>query len=454
MAIGDVNGDHLDDVYIGHAMHSLPGLFIQQHDGSFQLKKVPAFLPDSASEDTDALFFDADSDGDKDLYVCSGGNEVPTSSSLLADRLYINTGKGDFVRSQQILPTFNFESTSCVKAGDYDQDGDMDLFVGVRLVPFNYGVPCNGYILNNQNGIFKPILVPELNKIGMITDAVWTDIDGDKDVDLVVVGEWMPVTILINDHGNFQNATSTYALSGSKGLWQSIGASDIDLDGDIDLIGGNWGLNSRIKSTPGKPINLYVNDFDQNGTAEQLITAFNGEKSYPLTLRQDLVAQMPYLKKKYLRFDSYKSQTMDDIFTPEQIKSSIKSECMTNATTLYIQQDGKFTARTLPFESQFSPVFSILVKDLNKDQLPDIILGGNFSASKPEIGGCMANPLTVLIQQQNHGYISSPINTTSTEVRAIHLIHIGQSSYILIANNNGALEVLDGEVHSSLAVSK
>lgn len=442
MAVGDINGDQLEDVYMGHAMHALPALFLQRSDGSFQTKNVIAFLQDSASEDTDALFFDADSDGDLDLYVCSGGNEVPTSSSLLADRLYINTGKGDFVKSQQILPTFNFESTSCVKAGDYDQDGDLDLLVGVRLIPFNYGVPCNGYILNNQNGIFKPIIVPDLNKIGMITDAAWVDIDGDKDLDLVIVGEWMPVTILLNDHGKFQNKSVPYDLANTKGLWQAVCATDIDLDGDIDIIAGNWGLNTRIKSLPGKPINLFINDFDQNGTAEQMLTVYNGDRPYPLTLRQDLVAQMPYLKKKYLKFESYKNQSMSDIFSPDQLKSGYTLACVTNTTTLFIQQDGKFIARALPFESQLSPVFSIVAQDINHDHLPDILLGGNFSASKPEVGSYMANPLTALIQSPNHNFESKPVKNISVEVRSMQPILIEHKTRFLIANNNGSLDIL------------
>ena len=447
MAIGDINGDHLEDIYIGHAMNSLPGLFIQQKGGSFIPKHVVAFIKDSASEDTDASFFDADGDGDLDLYVCSGGNEVPNVSSSLADRLYLNNGHGDYTKSLQILPTFKFESTSCVKPCDFDHDGDIDLFVGVRLVPFNYGVPCNGYILKNDGkGNFMDSGVPELKKLGLITDATWADIDGDKFQDLIISSEWMPLTILkneiINSERTFTIRTNEYGLSQSSGLWQTVIAKDIDLDGDIDLIGGNWGLNSRIKSIANKPANLYINDFDQNGTAEQILTTFNGNKSYPLTLRQDLVSQMPYLKKKYLKFGNYKNQTIEDIFTPDQLKNCIKLECKNSATSLFIQDQGKFIQQELPFESQLSPIFSMQCEDFNHDALPDILLGGNFSAAKPEIGSYMANPLTLLIQQRDHSFKSKVLKSNSTEVRSILPITINLKSFYLIANNNGALEVL------------
>ncbi|MEO5582637.1 MAG: VCBS repeat-containing protein, partial [Saprospiraceae bacterium] len=442
MAIGDVNGDHLEDVYIGHAMNSMPVLLLQRKDGSFESKKVNAFIADSASEDTDATFFDADQDGDLDLYVCSGGNEVPSVSSLLADRLYINNGKGDFTKSPQLLPTFKFESTSCVKPCDYDQDGDMDLFVGVRLTPFNYGLPCNGYILNNEKGIFKTIDVPDLINIGLITDATWVDLDGDKDQDLVICGDWMPVTVLLNDHGKFKNENLKYHLDQSHGLWQTICASDIDLDGDIDLIGGNWGLNSRIKSTAEKPVHLYINDYDQNGSAEQILTIYNGERAFPLTLRQDLIMQIPSLKKKYLKFENYKNQSITDIFTPDQLSHGLTLECKSTASTIFVQEHGIFIPKHLPFVAQLSPVFTILSKDLNDDRLPDLLLGGNFSASKPEIGSYMANPLTLLLQRKDHSFESTSINSSSTEVRAILPIKIRDKIYYLVANNNGSLEVL------------
>ncbi|MEP7266526.1 MAG: FG-GAP-like repeat-containing protein, partial [Saprospiraceae bacterium] len=442
MAVADINGDHLEDVFIGNAMNSASAFFVQIPGGRFIRKKNVDFISDKGSEDTDAVFFDADGDGDQDLYVCSGGNEVPTGSSLLADRLYFNDGKGNFTKSSQILPTFQFESTSCVRPSDIDGDGDIDLFVGVRLVPFNYGVPCNGYILQNDGkGNFKNLDIPVLKKIGMITDARWADIDNDKKDELIVCGEWMPLMIFKNENGVWKNIAHQWGVDSCNGLWQCIQISDIDNDGDIDLIGGNWGLNSRIKPSPLKPTKMYINDFDQNGTAEQILTTYNGDRSYPLTLRQDLVTQLPYLKKKYLEFKNYKNQTINEIFTPDQVNSSIVLTCNTNAHEIFINKNGKFELLTLPKEAQLSPVFSIIIKDINLDGRKDILLGGGFSAVKPELGSYMAKPISLLIQDTEGKFHDSPLNEIYTEVRQFSTIVVNKSGYILSANNNDSLRI-------------
>lgn len=443
MAMGDVNGDHLDDIYLGNALNAPSALYIQSKNGSFTKSNLKRWEADKGSEDTDAAFFDADQDGDLDLYVCSGGNELPTNSTSLADRLYINDGKGNFTKANQILPTFNFESTSCVKKCDYDHDGDQDLFVGVRLIPFNYGVPCNGYILNNDgHGKFTPLPVPDLEHIGMITDAAWADIDGDKFEDLIISGEWMTIIVLKNKKTNFKNITKDLGLNHSNGLWQTVVADDLDHDGDIDILAGNWGLNTRIKSSQNHPAQLFINDYDQNGTAEQILTTFNGDKDYPLTLKQDLVVQMPLLKKKYLKYEDYKNQTINDVFAPEQLKNAIHLICNTTATTLFINDHGKFTPEALPIVSQLSPVFTVLPMDLNHDGLQDLILGGNFSAVKPELGGCMGNAMTVLIQTKDHHFktMNHPGNLGS-EIRSIKPIRIKGTDYIMIANNNANAQV-------------
>lgn len=439
MAIADFNGDGLDDIYLGNAMNSLSSLYIQQKNGAFVKKNISAFEADKGSEDTDAAAFDADGDGDLDLYVCSGGNEVPVGSSLLGDRLYINDGRGNFSKSEQILPTYNFESSSCVKPSDYDRDGDIDLFVGIRLIPFNYGVPCNGYILQNDGkGKFTALDIPVLKKIGLITDAVWADVDGDNDEDLIVLGEWMPVTLLINQNNSFINATNEFGLQETTGLWQCISAADLDNDGDIDIVAGNWGLNTRIKSNPMQPARLTINDFDQNGSAEQILTVFNGDKAYPLTLRQDLLSQMPGLKKKYLRFESYKNQTLEDIFTPAQLEPSIKLSCNTGATTIYLNEGKSFSAIPLPMEAQLSPVFSIFVEDLDGDTLPDLLLGGNFSPAKPEIGSYMAQGLSVFIQTGNLKFnYQRQEQEGHLEIRDFGKLTVGKTRFITAAGNNG-----------------
>ncbi|HQQ83995.1 MAG TPA: VCBS repeat-containing protein, partial [Cyclobacteriaceae bacterium] len=362
MSVGDVNGDQLDDFYIGGARDQAGVLYVQNSNGTFRSTNEKLFEQDKISEDAGSVFFDADGDGDADLYVCSGGNEFSPGSTALIDRLYINDGKGNFSKSPQILPTTVFESTSTVAASDYDLDGDMDLFVGVRMESMLYGVAVNGYILNNDgHGKFKEVtdeVAPGLKKVGMITEGLWADVDGDKDEDLVMVGDWMAVRIFYNEKGKLTEPTTATGLEKSQGWWNSIRAADLDGDGDMDFVAGNHGLNSRFKASEAKPVTMYVNDFDQNGTIEQIICTYNGEKSYPMALRHDLVQQLPMLKKKYLKYSNYREQTITDVFTPEQMKGAITWTCNELRTSVIINQgQGRFEVRPLPMEAQFSPMY-------------------------------------------------------------------------------------------------
>ncbi|MEM9672347.1 MAG: VCBS repeat-containing protein, partial [Bacteroidota bacterium] len=359
---GDVNGDGLMDMYLGGAKDQTGALLVQQPGGKFTIQSSEAFEQDKVSEDTDALFFDADNDNDLDLYVASGGNEFPTSSSALIDRLYLNDGRGNFTKSDQLLPTSRFESTGVVTAADFDSDGDQDLFVGLRLRPFLYGVPVDGYLLQNDGqGKFQNVtdeLAPELKRLGMITDATWSDIDGDEDDDLIVVGEWMPISVFKNENGKLVKSTEAAGLDQSNGWWNTIVSADLDRDGDLDFVVGNHGLNSRFKASREKPVMMYTNDFDRNGTAEQILTVYNDSNSYPLVLKHDLVMQMPSLKKKYLKYASYQEQTIEEIFSPEQMEKAVQSSVYEMATSVLINQgDGKFALVPLPMEAQFSPTY-------------------------------------------------------------------------------------------------
>ncbi|RMF31183.1 MAG: hypothetical protein D6765_02140, partial [Bacteroidetes bacterium] len=313
IALGDFDGDGLEDVFLGGAKDSPGALFRQQPGGRYQRRPSPALEADAPSEDTDALFFDADNDGDLDLYVCSGGNEYPPSASALNDRLYLNDGRGGFQKANAVLPAGRFESSSCVAAADYDADGDLDLFVGIRLRPFLFGVPANGYLLENDGrGNFRNRTserAPQLLECGLITDAQWLDYDLDGDPDLAVCGEWMPLRLFENRNGRLEEVTAPAGLQNTNGWWLSMAVADFDADGDPDLALGNLGLNTRFQASPTQPLTLYVHDFDRNGDVEQIITAFNGERAYPLVLRNDLVGQLPRLKKKYLKFSSYRNQT-------------------------------------------------------------------------------------------------------------------------------------------------
>ena len=453
IARGDINGDGLEDLYLGGAKGSPGQLFVQTRQGTFQSQTQPAFEKDQNSEDLDAVFFDVDGDGDADLYVCSGGSEFSATSFALVDRLYLNDGGGAFTRSSQPLPSrVSFESTSCVKPADFDGDGDADLFVGVRLKPSYYGVPVKGYLLENDGqGNFEDVtsqIAPELEKAGMITDAAWEDYDADQDLDLIVVGEWMPVSVFKNEDGQFRNATAASGLSGSRGWWNCLEAGDFDGDGDRDFVLGNHGYNSRFKASEDQPLRLYINDFDGNGKVEQILCAYNGADAYPMVLRHDLVMQMPPLKKKYLKYENYQGQQIKDLFEPEVLEKSIQLEAQTLATSLLLNQgDGTFRLQALPAEAQRSPVYGLLVEDFDQDGHLDILCGGNFFEAKPEVGRYDASyglllkgkgtaSFEVLAAQQSGLRIGGA-------VRDLVAFKAGEKNKVLVARNNEEVLVLE-----------
>ena len=457
IALGDVNGDGLEDMYLGGAKDAPGQLFVQLAGGNFKRTNEELLEKDKVSEDIDCLFLDVDGDKDLDLYVTSGGSELPTSSFALVDRLYINDGKGNFTKSPQVLPAGTPESTSTVKASDIDGDGDLDLFVGVRQRSRLYGVPQNGYILQNDGkGNFTNItkqLAPGLLNLGMITDAAFADYDQDGDEDLMVAGEWMSLKLFENNKGTFQDKTEEAGLSHTTGWWNTLEAADLNGDGYTDFVAGNHGLNSRFRASEEKPLSCYINDFDHNGTAEQIICMYNGDKSYPLALRHELVMQMPQLKKKYLKYESYKEQTIHDIFTEEQLKGSVVHEVTMLESVILLNQGSKldeqpgFTVQPLPKAAQVSPIYGVLVRDMDDDGNQDIVIGGNLYNVKPEVGRYDAS-YGLFLKGKGDGTFNPETPKASGlllegEVRDFALLKKGKTDIMLVVRNNDSLQAFE-----------
>ncbi len=391
VAIADVSGNGLDDLYFCGAKDMAGELYLQVAPGQFKRSQADLFDQDKLSEEVDAIFFDANGDGAPDLYVACGGTEFSGSSSALKDRLYLNDGRGRFRKSEQVLPGGKYESSACVSAADFDGDGDLDLFVGVRLKPFAYGVPADGYLLENDGkGQFRDVTrdkAPDLLQLGMMTGAIWTDIDGDGDTDLVVVGEWMPVHVFRNEGGKLVKVTEELGLGRSQGWWNSVSSADLDGDGLPDLLLGNTGLNARFRASDSLPIFLYVNDFDNNGQPDPIMCRYEDGKLLPYARLHDLMKQLPGLKRRYLRFSSYMDQEMTDIFPAEKLEGALTYEVRQLASCVVMNRGEKgFELLPLPPEAQITTTYAIQAADMDGDGIPDLLIAGNHYRVKPEMG--------------------------------------------------------------------
>jgi hypothetical protein len=381
MAVADINGDDRPDIFMGGAKHQSGSLFLSTPSG-YQEIQTP-FSQEKEAEDTDALLFDVDNDGDLDLYVSHGGKAFSSYSIALHDVLYTNTGTGTFIKSAMALPFLAPISSSVVTAADYDQDGDIDLFVGERYKTNVYGSPGNGYLLKNKgDGSFTIADTPFLKDLGMITKAQWGDLNGDGWQDLVVLGEWMPIKVFLNQKGILTDKSESFGLTNTSGLWTALHLADVDSDGDLDIVAGNRGRNTFY--TEG--MKMFISDFDGNGFQEQIICQKRNNKYFPIADKDELVSQLPVLKKKLLYYADYAKADMGLMFSPEQLDTALKLELEHIASTLFINNGDTFIAHELPAELQYAPIYAISSKDVNKDGHTDLFFGGNQFLMKPQFG--------------------------------------------------------------------
>ena len=448
MAKGDVNGDGLDDLFIVGAAGSTSELLLQNEKGSFSILKS-GFESESAPEDTDALLFDADNDGDQDLYVVSGSNEFESDAPELQDRLYFNNGRGNFKKNDNSLPQMKV-SGSCVKAADFDNDGDQDLFVGGRGLPGQYPKATRSYVLiNDGKGNFIDNTASINKKIqfaGMVTDAIWTDFNSDDKIDLILVGEFMPIRVFQNTGGQLVELIEDSGLNDSQGWWNRIEQGDFDKDGDMDYIVGNFGLNSQLKATTEEPVKIYYKDFDGNGSLDPILTSYILGESYPVFSKDDLLGQLSGLKRKYVNYSDYADQKITDIFTSEELAGAQVLEAK-NFATSYIENlgDNQFKITPLPAPAQFSPIYSILIKDFNADGNLDVMLAGNFFGTRVKFGRYDANRGLLLLGDGKGNF--EPMNPTESgfdidgEVRDITSIKLADNKeLILLARNNQTIK--------------
>ncbi len=451
---GDVNGDGLEDFFVGGAANSSGALFVQDKNGNFQNQSNSTWEADKIHEDMESVFFDAEGDGDLDLYVVSGGNASNANSTNYQDRLYLNDGKGNFSKGK--LPTIN-SSGACVATFDYDADGDLDIFVGGRSVPGKYPSAPQSLILKNDQGVFSNVTqstAPDFEKIGMVTDLKLADLDQDGKEELIVLGEWMPISIFNYDGKKFNNVTSNFGLQNTSGWWNCFVLEDFDKHRDRENIAGNLGENSRIKASDNQPIKIYANDFDGNGSLDAVMTFNNQGKQYPYAGRDHLILQLPGIKRNFNRYNTYAKSDITAIFPKEKLASAQVLEAKLLSSVMLKNEGGKFSITTLLREAQVAPIYEIVTSDFNGDGNIDALMVGNNDGAETESGVYDASNGTLLLGDGKGGFSFSPNQKhglwASEQARdAVEIKLANGKTMILIANNGGKLQAFEVAANSN-----
>lgn len=444
LAVADLNNDGLEDVYIGAAKWQQRAVYLQKTGGTFYRTSQPGLEKDSIFEDVDACITDVNNDGFPDLVIASGGNEFYGNDDHLLPRVYLNDGKGQFARLPNAF-TNMYETFSCVVPYDFNKDGYVDLFVGGRAVPWAYGQIPRSYLLQNDGtGKFKDVTAAyakDLTNAGFVTRAVWFDLDKDGDKDLICCFEWGGIDVWINDIGHFTRKS----LTDKKGWWNFILPCDIDNDGDIDLVAGNLGLNSRLKASDKEPVRLYYNDFDDNGKKEQVLTYYVQGKEVPFANKSELEKQMPVLKKSFLYAEDFAKAHLTDLFSSGKLRASeaLTANYFYNAILI---NDGhmKFSTQPLPWEAQLTSYRDAVVVNANNDSLPDLLLGGNYYENNVEMGRYDASGGTILINKGHNRFeVENPNGVLiKGQVRRIQKIDIAKKEAFVLARNNDSVMVV------------
>lgn len=459
IATGDVNGDGIEDFCLGGSKGNPGKLFIQQTNGQFHVSD----LPDREYEDAGLLLFDCDNDNDLDLYVASGGTEFNPNTQPYAHRLYLNDGKGGFVRDVTALPEI-VTSGSCVVATDYDNDGDQDLFVGGRIVPGRYPTSAHSFILNNNHGKYTNVtqlICPDLINFGMVTSALWSDFDNDNMQDLIVVGEWLPITFFRNTGGVFKKTQNPFDGVRTEGWWNRITPGDFDDDGDLDYVVGNLGVNTRYHADKSFPVSLYAKDFDGNGSIEPFVTNFLDDKEVLVHSLDAVVSQIPSWRRKFTSYESYASATFSDYFSKEDLKGAHVLKAY-NLSSCFVENlgDGRFDIRPLPLLSQISTVNDIVCNDFDSDGHLDLLMVGNNYGIEFVQGQYDAFIGLFLRGDGKNNF--TPVNVTESgfyadgDCRAIaHIKTSGKEGLVVVARNSQALKLFEvnkkGNVNKTIA---